>query len=350
MQAQQAHIAGLQGLENLGSTCAINSLIQLICRTPHLRNAILDSHIEGESLASELREILDMMHNKQHSISPKKFVNHLYRHFDGIFEQGEQIDIGELWMFLCDKIATELGTEVEHSDDATSDEIANIDIIDNHQMAANQGLHRLCKHSMNRFNNNKISKWQEMSQGIMLHILTCNNCNNIIYNFEPFISIPVDIPSDSGIFSIAAMLRNYLKSQTCSGDWKCDKCKVPDASYTKLIKLWKMPPVLIFIVKRFANIHMKNTQPISINKTISVKRGSIIADIDEEYIYNCTALGYHFGSLFGGHYCALCKNEGGVYLLYDDLNINIVNEDQIKKAFEESRDAYMVVYTTEITR
>lgn len=334
---------GLQGIENLGATCAINSLIQIICRTPQLRTAILTSEITApDTFTAELREILNMIHIQQHSVSPKKFVNHLYKHFDGIFDRGEQLDIGELWMFLCDKIATELGKDML----PTSDNIdINIhDVLNNQQMAGCIGLHQLCERSMCKFNNNKTSTWLDMSQGIMLHIITCNNCNHTIYNFEPFISIPVDIPEDRKcIPSVAMMLRNYLKTQICSGDWKCEKC-CSDTSNTKLIKLWRMPPVLIFIIKRFANMHTKNMHPISINKSICVKKGSILADVEAEYTYHCTSIGYHFGGLSGGHYCALCKNEDNKYILYDDLNINLVNDEQIKKAFDESRDAYMVVY------
>ena len=335
----------MQGLQNLGSTCAINSLIQIICRTDHLRDIILNGEIPSGTLSAELKEILHMMHIDNHSLSPKKFVAHLYKHFEGIFRQGEQIDIGELWMFLFDRLATELA----HNTVAESTEVAqqSIDISNNQQLASNESLVKQCMASMNKFNNNKTSLWLDTSQGIMMNIIVCNQCNNISYNFEPFISIQLDIPETEGgkLPSVAGMFRNYLKPHTCMDDWKCEKCN-QCTSYTKSLKIWKMPKVLIFIIKRFANVHIKNINPISINKTLSIKKGSILSNMGTDYNYNCTSLGYHFGGLAAGHYCAVCKT-GDKFILYDDLNISVIQDEHLQNVFECNKDGYMIVYTTQ---
>ena len=44
----------------------------------------------------------DLMYNKNVSLSPNKFIDNLYKNLT-IFNRGEQIDIGELWIFLFDK-------------------------------------------------------------------------------------------------------------------------------------------------------------------------------------------------------------------------------------------------------
>ena len=96
----------MQGLANLGATCAVNSLIQIITREPILRNYILSDqfkNINNDTLLSNLREIIDLMYNKNKSLTPNKFIDNLYKHLT-IFERGDQIDIGELWIFLFDKI------------------------------------------------------------------------------------------------------------------------------------------------------------------------------------------------------------------------------------------------------
>lgn len=339
----------MQGLQNLGSTCAVNSLIQIICRTAYLRDIILNGEIPANTLSSELKEILHMMHTGNHHVSPGKFLSHLYRHFDGIFSRGEQMDIGELWMFMFDRLATELAHDtITTSSDAsaTTVKLVHLDTYDNAKMASDTDLQNHCMITMKKFNNNKTSIWLNTSQGIMLNILRCNQCNHIAYNFEPFISIPVDIPEDDQTHTLAAMFRNYLKPQNSEESnecWNCEHCK-KSTSYTKSMKIWKMPKVLIFIVKRFASQHMKNSKHISINKTISVKKGSILSDMSQDYEYNCTAMGYHFGGLFGGHYCAICKTDDK-YVLYDDLSVNVINDEQIKNIFDNNKDAYMLVYT-----
>ena len=45
----------MQGLQNLGNTCAINTLIQIICRNAFLRNSILNQAVANNTLEIELK-------------------------------------------------------------------------------------------------------------------------------------------------------------------------------------------------------------------------------------------------------------------------------------------------------
>ena len=49
----------MEGINNLGSTCAINSLIQMICRCDKLRNVILNANVNEGTFTHELKEIID---------------------------------------------------------------------------------------------------------------------------------------------------------------------------------------------------------------------------------------------------------------------------------------------------
>ena len=338
----------MQGLQNLGSTCAVNSLIQIICRTSHLRNIILNTKMQPNTLSNELKEILDMMHNKGHSLCPRKFVKQLYQHLD-VFRLGEQIDIGELWMFLFDKLASEQEICIDVPRHQTIS-LDNLQIIDNESLSTSKDLIIHCDQTIAKMNNNKTSKWLESSQGIMLGIIQCDKCNHTLYNFEPFISIPLDIPEDfeetspPSPPSISVMFRNYLKPQKCNGDWKCDKCNEM-TDYTKLMKLWKMPQVLTFIIKRFTTISMKNNKPIHINKNMYIKTGSILCDPSSQISYTCSSFALHFGNLQGGHYCCVCKVDDK-NIFYDDLNISVLDTDVVEKQHANNRDAYMIVYSS----
>ena len=76
----------MQGLANLGFTCAINSLVQIICRNDVLRNIILTyDDLHDNSLISNLRELIILMHIENKSIMPKKFVANIYSNFGNIF-------------------------------------------------------------------------------------------------------------------------------------------------------------------------------------------------------------------------------------------------------------------------
>lgn len=340
----------MQGLENLGSTCAINSLIQIICRTKDLRYVLLEDNIPPNTLSSELKEILDMMHNQNHSLSPKKFINSVYRFLEGIFRRGEQIDIVELWMFIYNKIAEELGKPLQYCapknhvlDDIIADNICKSESIDTISLSQNKQLSIHCDSVIQNMNEYKTSLWQDINQGIFLGILQCKKCSKCIFNFEPFINISLDLCENNDIESIASMFRNYLKPQTHEGDWKCEHCneKTP---YTKSLKIWKLPKVIIFTINRFKNARQKNTKPISINKTLCVKKGSIVTNLNEDITYKATSFGMHYGNLFGGHYCAVC-NVDDQFIFYDDLNISVIKKENEKKIYQNNRDAYMIVYS-----
>jgi ubiquitin C-terminal hydrolase len=335
----------MQGLENLGSTCAINSLIQIICKNNYLRDVILESNTPENSLSYELKEILDLMHNKGHSVKPSRFISKFYILFGNIFNKGEQIDISELWLFLFQKISEEISIDnnIKYKNIKISDSI----LYNNEELSYNKTFIDNCNYSINSFNNNKIGKVFDTSQGILLNIIKCKNCNNIIYNFEPFITIELDIASyNNDVPRINKLFRNFLNPQECN-NWNCDKCNTY-TEYTKSIKIWKLPKVLFFVLKRFANATTKNNNPVNINKNLLIKRGSVISDIYNNYNYNLSSIGMHSGNLNSGHYFAVCNIEDGEknkHCIFDDINISIINGEHYDRLLENSRDAYMIVYS-----
>ena len=51
----------MQGLFNLGFTCAINSLIQIICKNDLMRNIVLNCDLGDDTLISNLKEVIILM-------------------------------------------------------------------------------------------------------------------------------------------------------------------------------------------------------------------------------------------------------------------------------------------------
>jgi ubiquitin C-terminal hydrolase len=331
----------MQGLENLGSTCAANSLIQMICRNNTLRNIILRDGTQNNTLSHELREIFDLMHNKNHSLSPKKFIKKLYEYID-IFQIGEQIDICELWMFLFDKLSTEQSKDTGFVDQNIY-KIDDINITDNASLSTCNPLLSYCEQTIQKMNNYKSCELLESSQGIFLRMIKCDNCNNVLYNFEPFISIELDIPEEIQNPSITEMFRIYLKTVKCTDNWKCDKCN-DCLSYTKILKIWKLPNNLVFVVKRFSGLVSKNTKGIHINQNINIKKGSVICDTTSDKTYECNSIALHSGCLSGGHYCAICKVDEKT-ILYDDISIQNIVDKNIEKIYDCNKHAYMIFYS-----
>lgn len=338
----------MQGIENLGSTCAINSLIQVITRNDILRNIILHSDFPDNTIGEQLKEIIDLMYVKNNSIIPRKFLNTLYSIFKDIFYQGEQIDIGELWTFLADKIADDI--VIKDSQDPnnlllkdyyTEGIVYNSDAEFNSAIVNCKLLRKKYDYYYNKFNKKK-SIWQKNTQGFYLNTTRCVYCNLTFYNFEPFTSLNIDIPTDILCPKISSMISQSLKEEVIQGDWFCTKCN-KNTAYKKSTKLWKLPDVLVIIIKRFINIRLKNEAPIFINDYLTFNKGSILSNKkDATYIFSSTAL--HFGSLNGGHYSAICNTPNG-NILYDDRTVINIDTDSKINFKEKNTHAYMLVYT-----
>ena len=340
----------MQGIENLGSTCAINSLIQVITRNDILRNIILNNTFAADTISQQLSEIIDLMYVKNNSIVPRKFIQTFYSIFKDIFYHGEQIDIGELWTFLSDKISEEIEASPKDTDilsegltDCLTDGVIYKDDAEFHNaMIKCKLLKKKYEYYYHKFNT-KTSIWQRSTQGFYLNTTRCVHCQTTFYNFEPFTSLNLDIPQHSQHSppSISLMIANSLKEEVIHGDWFCSTCR-KNTAYKKSTKLWKLPDVLIIIVKRFMNSNAKNDAPIKINDYLNFNKGSILS-IKKDVVYTFSSTALHFGSLNGGHYAAICNTPDGD-ILYDDRNVQKIDGDRTNFK-DKSETAYMVVYT-----
>ena len=63
--------------------------------------------------------------------------------------------------------------------------------------------------------------------------------------------------------------------------------------------------------------------------------------LNEDKLYLLTSMGLHSGSLMGGHYTSLCKNQDEFYL-YNDEYIKPIKREEL--GVINMNSVYMVVY------
>ena len=303
-------IINMEGLANLGATCAINSLIQILYRINKFKYIILNSNTPENTLTYELKDLFNVIiSNPNKSITPKKFITNFFNIFKNIFTKFEENDICELYLFIIQKIHEENTYNISFNN--------NID--------TNNYIYKIAN-----INNFKYSPIYDLFQGIYMHSINCLNCNYINTTYEPFIYLNLNIVPNQSINDL--FINQYLSNNEYrkKDDWKCDKCN-SNCEYVKNTSIIKFPEIIIIILNRFTDTTNKNNQPININKHLSIIKN-----------YNLQSIAFHHGILDAGHYNAISKSNDDLYYLYDDLNVhNISNIDNV---LINNTNSYLLCY------
>lgn len=289
------------GLQNLGNTCAINSLIQCIYSIDKLRAILLQQNINN-SIAFELLDIFNKF-QQGYSITPNGFVRKLMEQFEGFLVPGEQFDIGELWILLADKISEELNKPV------------NI-------IATNKIEEQVLK-----LNGHKSSPWQNAIQGVNISITKCNTCDEDVINTDLFTVLTLDLSTN---IEIIDMMKSFFKVEDLT-EWSCDKCK--NKGGRKQYQIHRLPDVLCILIKRFNNNFQKLENPINIPLDLN-----IYTDFGHHY-YKLKSMGNHFGAFGMGHYTSIVYNNTWKHI--DDLSIQEIDPNQFA---QNNQFAYILFY------
>ena len=298
----------MEGLTNLGSTCAINSLLQILYRIDKFKKIILTSSTPENTLTFELKDLFNAIDINKNNITPHRFINKFYEIFKGNFRQYEQIDICELFILVITKIHDETAVDV-----VISKSFSNI--VEEHNY--NIALH----------NNFKMSNVYNLFQGSHIHYIRCLNCDNVSRTFEPFIIINLDILTNS---TISILFNKYYSTEINDNDRTCDKCKTK-SKYNKSISIWKYPDVLFLSLNRFKDMNTKNSDIVNIDMRLFLKK-----------IYSLHSIGFHHGCLNSGHYNSICRTTNNNFNLYDDNNVIPINN--IEALLNNNNTSYILCY------
>jgi ubiquitin C-terminal hydrolase len=283
----------MQGLNNLGATCSINSLLQVLYRNDKIKSVILNSETSEGTITYELKDLFKVLESSNSSIHPGRFIHNFYEIFKNNFRKFEQNDICELYLFIIQKIHDEICIDNNNINKS----YCNIFEEHNYKIA----IH----------NNLKYSNIYKLFQGSHMHTIQCLTCFHTTNTFEPFIMLSLDIVPNS---SISELLDNYYTTETrIKDDWVCEKCKMK-CNYNKTINIMKYPEILFISLNRFKDMTTKNIELVDINTQINLKKN-----------YNLQSIGFHHGILNAGHYNAICKNTNNNFILYDDNNVAAIN-------------------------
>jgi ubiquitin carboxyl-terminal hydrolase 8 len=361
---------GLSGLENIGNTCYMNSVLQCLSATDilnqYLRSKMFKNDLKNginrkiikdkksvivnfdevssevsyipkcktkyrfkNSITYRLYQLVKILWNINCDVIPRKFkatLDELIPNFRGYSQQ----DSHEFFSLILDTLHEEFKTDIEILEIKQPDNIDydKINILDN-------GI----KFYTNFIKNNH-SIILDIFYGIFVFEIKCLTCDNHNYNYEPFNTIELDLYDFK---SIDECLQKYFISSEV--DYNCSKCNTNNTKALKTQSIFLLPNKLCIQLKRFKKTESRgeiHTHKISNHIEFPLVNLQMTQFYNsDKSSYNLYGIVNHSGSLSGGHYISYTKNiiTGDWYEFNDSRVIQVKNPNSIINS-----GAYLLFY------
>ena len=336
-------IKGTTGLFNLGNTCFMSCVLQLLHGIPEISEYIItdqylidigpskdskdSKEFREKSLTKEFAKLLKALSNLNGRIVPKSFYEALITSND-MFEGFGQHDAQELLAYILDILDSSLQY--------------NVDIECNG--IAQNNLDKLVLESANHWKQgfkNKFSIIKMLFHGqTYTTIKPINKIDDreiLSEKFEEYNMLILPIKGST----IYKTLEHFFEPEKISNYF--DEKTGESIDVMRHTKLMIVPKILILVIKRYAS-SKKITTPISFPIDEPLDFSSFCEGYDKyECDMNLISICCHMGGLTGGHYFTITKHHSkNIWLKCDDDKISEINI--MENRLEIARAAYMLVY------
>lgn len=178
----------------------------------------------------------------------------------------------------------------------------------------------------------------DIFQGMITNETKCLNCETVTSKHENFLDLSVDVPPGDCAYSLTHSLSNFSKSEVLTNQNKfhCNNCSSLQEA-VKTIKIKKLPEVLVINFKRF-KYDEKVDKLVKLFESISypfkLRLFNTTENEDDFSLYELYGLVIHIGGgPTHGHYVSLCKVKPGLWLLFDDETVELVEDSYVMRFF-----------------
>ncbi|KAK8513577.1 hypothetical protein V6N13_002311 [Hibiscus sabdariffa] len=301
------------GLENLGNTCFLNSVLQCLTYTEPLV-AYLQSgkhqnscHIAGFcALCAIQKHVSRALQSTGRILAPNDLVSNL-RCISRNFRNSRQEDAHEYMVNLLESM---------------------------HKCCLPSGVPSESPRAYERSLVHKIFGGRLRSQ---VKCLQCSYCSD---TFDPFLDLSLEIVKAD---SLLKALRNFTTAELLDGgerQYQCQRCK-QKVRATKQLTVYNSPHVLTIHLKRFQahNLGQKIDRKVEFGPTIDMK--PFVSGSNEGHLkYTLYGVLVHRGwSTHSGHYYCFVRTSTGMWYSLDDNRVLQVSERTVLE-----QKAYMLFY------